>query len=441
MKENSTAATEQPTPVKKISAYAGKLVKVGQFVGQQLEERYHFKQVIWIPSLFDSSRAFRFLWSGLVLILITAVLGIVAIQTSAGLLYMLLGLFLGSWIVSGLFSWLNLAGLTVDREVTASSQVGEKMRLTYVITNHKKYFCSYSLVIEELGRLPMSLPAAFAMSLKPGEQLRIPVTVTCQRRGHMLLRRVRISSRYPFGLVAKCVVVKVAADIVVHPAIGSIRHHLFDNRTASAAGSMGQYNQQTKGFEEYYGIREYQSCDNIHWIHWRSSARTGKLMVKEMAEYNSNHVTILLDTRVEDPLSLEQQMQLEKSISFAATIIDRATERSLPVALVVSGGDIKLVQHGRGLAHRWGLMTELAAVRMGSWKAELPNLGSFRPRSFTDAHYWVIGVGVSQHLGELGVQRGNVTVIDTLSEEFENMFTVELPGQLAGRFHKAVSLS
>jgi len=86
-------------------------------------------------------------------------------------------------------------------------------------------------------------------------------------------------------------------------------------------------------------------------------------------------------------------------------------------------------------------MTELASVRMGSWNAQLPNLDSFRPRSFTDSHYWVIGVGVAHHLGELGVQRGNVTVIDTLSGGFDDLFTVDLPAQLPRRHDKSTGLS
>ena len=393
----------------------------------------NLSQVIWIPSLFDSQRAFRFLWTGVILVILTAVLGVVAIQTSAGLLYMMLGLFLGAWLVSGIFSWINLRGLQVQREVGSTSQVGEKLLISYVLTNEKRWFCSYSLVLEELGRLPMSLPTAFALCLRPGESLRIPVEITCQRRGHMLLRRVRISSKFPFGLMAKCVVIKSAADIVVHPAQGRVRYNLLQARHHSAGGALGQYNQQTKGFEEYFGIREFQSSDNIHWIHWRSSAKLNRLMVKEMAEYDSNHMTILLDTRVSDPLSLEQQMQLEKAICFAATLIDRATERSLPVALVVSGGDVKFVNHGRGSAHRWGLMTELAGVRMGNWDTEMPHPGSFRPRSFHNVHYWILGVSVKEHLGEVLGGHANITIIDSASEDFDELFEVDLPGLLASR--------
>lgn len=389
----------------------------------QIDERIPLNQITWIPSLLRPNRAYKFQWSGLGLIVITAVLGIVAIHTSTGLLYLMMGLLLGLWMVSGLISFINLSGITVSRDVSRTSQVGEQLCLTYVLKNNKRFFSSYSLVLEELGRLPMILPFGYAMRIGPGEEKRVVIRIVCRRRGHMRLRRIRVSSRFPFGLIAKCLVQHEASDIVIHPSIGRIRFDMFNVRNSSASGTMGQYNQQTKGFEEYYGIREFQNFDNRHWIHWRSSARRGKLMVKEMAEYHSNQITVLLDTRVEDPLSLEQQDFLERAISFAATLIDRATERSLPVALVVSGGDMKVVRHGRGAGHRWRLMTELASVRMGRWGGKLPNVGAFRPRSFSDAHYWVIGVGISQHQDEIGGSSQNMTIIDCLSERFDDMFT------------------
>ena len=388
-----------------------------------LEDRLNISQVTWIPSLLRANRGYKFQWSGLGLVVMTATVGIVAIHTSTGLLYLLMGLMLGLWMVSGLISFINLSGLSVTRDVSQTSQVGETLYMTYVIKNQKRYFSSYSLVLEEMGRLPMVLPSGFAMRVGPNEEQRVVLQLTCRRRGHMRLRRVRISSRFPFGLIAKCLMVREAADIVIHPSLGHIRYDLFSPRNASASGTMGLYNQQTKGFEEYYGIREFQNFDNRHWIHWRSSAKRGRLMVKEMAEYHSNQVTILLDTRVEDPLSLHQQDMLERAISFAATLVDRATERSLPVALVVSGGDMKIVRHGRGAGHRWSLMTELAGVRMGSWEAQLPNLGSFRPRSFADAHYWVIGVGISQHAELLSGHEKNMTIIDCLSDNFQDIFS------------------
>jgi uncharacterized protein (DUF58 family) len=391
------------------------------------EHTLRLTQIAWVPSLLNPRHAFRFLWTGFVLMLVTCTLGVIAINTSTGLLYMLLGLLLGLWIVSAIFSTINLSGLSIARHVTGTSQVGQTLVITYLLTNHKRFFRSYSLVIEELGHMPIILPSGYCMSLEPGEQRQVVVTVTCRRRGHMRLRRVRVSSRFPFGLIAKCFVHKIAADVVVHPSLGRIRYELLYSPKSSASGTLGRYNRQTKGFEEFFGLREFQGQDNYHWIHWRSSAKLQKLMVKEMSEYNAAQLAVLLDTRVEDPLSLEQQNMLEDAVSFAATLIDRATERCLPIALVVSGCDHKVVNHGRGAAHRWALMTELAGVRMGKWESNLPDVGGFQPRTFTDAHFWVVGVGISNHVDDACRFHRNITVVDVQTEAFGHLFTPSPP--------------
>ncbi len=70
-------------------------------------------------------------------------------------------------------------------------------------------------------------------------------------------------------------------------------------------------------------------------------------------------------------------------------------------------------------------MTELAGVRMGSWGKALPSIGGFRPRSFVDAHCWIIGVGIRRHLPEdMGRAGRNITIMDALSEDFDELFTV-----------------
>jgi len=147
-----------------------------------LDERLRQTQIAWIPSLIRPNRAWRFLWTGLVITFLACILGIIAINTSSSLLLLLLGLLLGAWLVSGVFSAINLAGITVTRDVSATSQVGEKLLITYIVTNRKRLFRSYSLVLEELGHLPMILPAGFVMSIRPGRQLRVTVEITCRRR-------------------------------------------------------------------------------------------------------------------------------------------------------------------------------------------------------------------------------------------------------------------
>ncbi len=72
---------------------------------------------------------------------------------------------------------------------------------------------------------------------------------------------------------------------------------------------------------EYHGLRDYRSGDSPRWIHWRTSAKRGELMVKEFEQQNEQDMAILVDPWLpRTKASAEQREAVEQAISFAATV-------------------------------------------------------------------------------------------------------------------------
>ena len=46
---------------------------------------------------------------------------------------------------------------------------------------------------------------------------------------------------------------------------------------------------------DFHGLRTFQPADSPRWIHWRTSARRGELMVKEFEETPTDN--LILDCR------------------------------------------------------------------------------------------------------------------------------------------------
>gem|GEM_PF-5336291 len=398
--------------------------KICQLYVSVFSATFVIRPYVWIPSLINPDRSFCFLWSGLAMITSTAIVGVVAIHTSAGLLYLILGLLLGSWIVSGILSNVNMWGISVTRRIGQTSQVGEFLEVIYTVTNRKMLMSSYAVSIEEVVGAGVVMPHGSVMRIGPRKSMVVKVRMLCRHRGHLQLSAVRLVSRYPFGLIAKSLVTAEAAGVMIHPHVGRIGFDLFAGQRASTSGGIGQYNQQTKGFEEYLGIREFRDTDSFHWIHWKSSARLNKLMVKEMAEYHANQITIVLDLRI-NTKDRQQRDALETAICFVSTLIERATERSLPVALILRGDKVKTMRHGQGAGHRWSLMTVLAVVEMASIDEGGAEIGAVHPRSFRDAHRWVVGVDVTERYGATAGYRGSTSVIDVLERQFSKLYIDE----------------
>jgi uncharacterized protein (DUF58 family) len=72
---------------------------------------------------------------------------------------------------------------------------------------------------------------------------------------------------------------------------------------------------------DFYGVREWRSGDSLRLMHWRSSARTGKFVVRQFEQPHNRDVVILMDLWLPKQPSSIQQENVELAISFAATVL------------------------------------------------------------------------------------------------------------------------
>jgi hypothetical protein len=79
------------------------------------------------------------------------------------------------------------------------------------------------------------------------------------------------------------------------------------------------------GGTDLIGLREYLAGDDLRRLHWATSARAGKLMVREDADPSSAHLTLLLDDRLAsypDPAEMEDAVEVAASLAVAATVAE-----------------------------------------------------------------------------------------------------------------------
>ena len=76
--------------------------------------------------------------------------------------------------------------------------------------------------------------------------------------------------------------------------------------------------QRSRGGQEVVGSREYYQGDPLRHIHWRNTARLGKLAVKELEDTAERAVTILLDPSFD--LGDGRETTLEYAVKLAASV-------------------------------------------------------------------------------------------------------------------------
>ena len=128
-------------------------------------------------------------------------------------------------------------------------------------------------------------------------------------------------TRSPFGLLERRVTIGEPDEVTGLPAVGQLSRRWHQLHSEATETRRGQRHDRSTQQQEYHGLRDYRPGDSPRWIHWRTSARLGKPMVKEFEQQHEQDLAILLDPWLpRTKVTAEQREALEEAIRFAATV-------------------------------------------------------------------------------------------------------------------------
>jgi uncharacterized protein (DUF58 family) len=117
----------------------------------------------------------------------------------------------------------------------------------------------------------------------------------------------------------------------------------------------GPTHDNASGSITFHALREYVTGDDLRLIHWRSTARTGTLMVRQQADPSQPHATIVLDVHGSSyPGGGDGgggrggggDEAFEAAVEAAASLVVASTSRRFPVRLLT--GDTLLASGRSG---------------------------------------------------------------------------------------------
>ena len=86
---------------------------------------------------------------------------------------------------------------------------------------------------------------------------------------------------------------------------------------------------------DFHGLREYATGDEPRSIHWRASARSDELMVKQYAVEGLHRCTIVFDAK---PGAHASNASFEHGVTAAASLVHSAVREGLTTRFVTAGG-------------------------------------------------------------------------------------------------------
>ncbi len=274
-------------------------------------------------------------------LLITAIVFIGAMVKEINLLLLLAGMMMGLLLFHWQVLFVSLSGMKLERKAPQAVCAGDLLAVSLRLSNTRSHFGSWAITVEEkIQREPGApglnhgynnrhyghnhdkpiITGVLFPYIPAGEERTGTYRGRLAQRGRYRLGPMRISSRFPFGLFSRNLTVGQRETIYVYPRLGRLtRRWLARHRRALAGADRRQRRPGPEG--DFYGVREWRGGDSLRLMHWRSSARTGKFVVRQFEQPHNRDAAILLDLWLPKLPSNAQLDNVELAISFAATVL------------------------------------------------------------------------------------------------------------------------
>jgi uncharacterized protein (DUF58 family) len=241
--------------------------------------------------------------------------------------------------------------------------------------------------------VPVQMPA---VGVRRAAEVRYPIPT--DRRGVFTIGPLDVRRRAVAGLAESRAALGPTVQVRVLPRVLPVRGVPGGVRRAHA----GADERVPHGGTDLLGMREYLPGDDLRRLHWATSARSGKLMVREDADPSAAQLTIVLDDRA----GSYPDRDMEDAVDAAASLAAAAAESEHGVRLLTVCGQLDrtlLATPGVPMDAR-DLVSGLAEVQLRDLDAEVAPL----PAAGLDIVAVLTGAGAD--LGPLVAEAGRAVV-------------------------------
>lgn len=298
---------------------------------------------------------------------------LVAQGTGIRLFFHLFYMMLALLVISAVWAWLNLRGIRVQREpFTSRTQVGGVAQERIAVQNLWP-IPKLWIELRDHSDMPLHAPG-FVAYLPPRERRRWNSKTPCTMRGKFTLGPTTLVSGDPFGIFQFSRTFSDTSEVLVYPRTTPLPE--FSLPSAELPGGQDVKSRAYHVTPNVASIREYQPGDSFNRIHWRSTARTGRMMVKEFELDPTAEVYVVLDMqeRVHQALAGQRRRQgageprisestEEYAVQAAASIMRHLIEKNRTVGLVAWGQHREVIPAERESRQIFKMLEALAVLR------------------------------------------------------------------------------
>ncbi|WP_457641072.1 DUF58 domain-containing protein [Persephonella sp.] len=190
--------------------------------------------------------------------------------------------------ISGFIGRKNISKLEFDLKFPEEIYAKREFPIRIIIKNKKRFLPSFILRIHLFDK------ELFVPYIGNKEETELHLFISFEERGMIHLDEIYVCSVFPFNFFVRCNFVKINKNLIVFPKPEKCAYYMEDNIRSKGKGEEVS---GVKGFEgDILSIRDYTSGDPLKYIHWKASAKTGKLKTKELTFLDTQPVVVDLES-------------------------------------------------------------------------------------------------------------------------------------------------
>lgn len=190
-----------------------------------------------------------------------------------------------------------------------------------------------------------------------GKQKEEKLTLMGLRRGNIHLKGYFLTRVDPFGLCKRQVFYKEPQNLLILPKLYPMPTLFFGGSRKYHQGGITAVPEHG-GSSDFLFLREYVHGDSIKHIDWKSTARTGKGIVKQYRDEYFARYGLILDSFT----TKRHSNVFEEAVSIAASILVSQDNEKSVLDLLFVGEECVTCSVGRGFADKKQMMEILASV-------------------------------------------------------------------------------
>lgn len=287
--------------------------------------------------------------------------------------------FIGLLILSFLWAWTGANWLRLRRQTRARrAQVGQMLEERFTVRNTGILPKLWLEVFDE-SDLPGHQASHVVSGLRPRGAASWQVRTRCFQRGAYRLGPLRVVTGDPFGLFQAERKIKATSPLIIYPPTVDIVEFALPLGIVPGGDALRRRTHQVTA--NAAGVRDYAPGDSFSRIHWRSTARKARLIVKEFELDPMADIWLLMDAErtvhvgVYHPTEEEIQAASvpgahfampptteEYTVAATASLARYFLQRDRTVGFAAYGGQREVIPADRGSRQLNKILESLAVI-------------------------------------------------------------------------------